>query len=339
MRVTGQHAALESQPLDTRPGRRFGPRDPESEDLLALAATAARSQAASRTGPETRWVGAMSSNRSRADRCPGALRPWRADDGMLVRLRLIGGHVATSSLEALADVAGTYGDGRVHLTSRANLQLRGLPQAEDGLPAEVISALESTGLLPSRSHELIRNVMVSPQTGLAGGRADLRGSAVELDQRLLSSPRLADLPGRFLFVLDDGRGDLIDRSCDLGLVAIDHELVQLRVGSGWSEVISLDAAAARLVELAEQFVERRGTGATAAWHVAELTEPLTTSALPDMRIPPPSQPLPYGDVPGGRHQAVTEAGLDRMTIHALTSSAPGVIITPWRGVLVPEEQP
>ena len=46
---------------------------------------------------------------------------------MLVRLRLIGGQVSSASLRALADVAGAYGDGRVHLTSRANLQVRALP--------------------------------------------------------------------------------------------------------------------------------------------------------------------------------------------------------------------
>ena len=34
-------------------------------------------------------------------------------------------------------------------------------------------AIESIGLLPSRSHELARNLMVSPQTGLAGGRGDM----------------------------------------------------------------------------------------------------------------------------------------------------------------------
>ncbi|UUZ58260.1 hypothetical protein [Nocardioides sp. B-3] len=80
---------------------------------------------------------------------------------MLVRLRLIGGLVSSASLQALADVAEEYGDGRVHLTSRANLQLRALPGSGSALSSEVLAAIEATGLLPTRSHELIRNVMVS----------------------------------------------------------------------------------------------------------------------------------------------------------------------------------
>ena len=108
---------------------------------------------------------------------------------MLVRLRLIGGRVSSASLRALADVAGEYGDGRVHLTSRANLQVRALPGSGSVLDPEVLAAIEATGLLPTRSHELIRNVMVSPQTGLAGGRADLRAVAGDLDARLCADPR------------------------------------------------------------------------------------------------------------------------------------------------------
>ena len=44
-------------------------------------------------------------SRDRADRCPGVLRPWIADDGALVRLRLVGGRLAPSALARLLDVA------------------------------------------------------------------------------------------------------------------------------------------------------------------------------------------------------------------------------------------
>lgn len=280
---------------------------------------------------------AQPTTRTRRDRCPGALRPWQAADGLLVRLRLIGGRVTSASLRALLDVAEEYGDGRIHVTIRANLQVRALPGRDGALAPEALAAIEGTGLLPARGHELVRNVMTSPLTGLAGGLVDLRPVAAGFDALLCAEERLAGLPGKFLFVLDDGRGDLIDRTCDLGLVALDGEEAQLRAGEGWGAVVPVGDAAARLAELVGEFLLRRGSGPTAPWHVAELSAPLIPAVDPDPRLPRAAGPLPYGPVPGGRHVAVPGTGLDRAAIAALTGSVPEVIVTPWRGVLVPEE--
>lgn len=257
---------------------------------------------------------------------------------MLVRLRLIGGRLPATALVALLEAAERFGDGRVHVTGRANLQVRAFPGVDGRLADDALAALESTGLLPTRTHELVRNVMVSPQTGLAGGRADLRPVAAELDAELCANPRLADLPGRFLFVLDDGRGDLLDRSCDLGLAALDERVAQLRVGARWGEVIPLARAAARLASLADRFMTQRGVGATAPWHVAELTVPLTPDVEPDPRLAAPTPALPFGAVPGGRHLPWPEAGLDRSAAAALLAGGvEELIVTPWRGVLIPGE--
>ncbi|WP_433698610.1 nitrite reductase [Nocardiopsis sp. CA-288880] len=290
-----------------------------------------------------------STRRTRRDRCPGVLRPWPAEDGLLVRLRLIGGRVGASSLRALAAVAERYGSGRVHVTGRANLQLRALPGNAGRLGPEVVRALAETGLLPSVSHELVRNVMVSPGTGTAGtagagpggGRADLRPVASDLDTMLCSVPRRADLPGRFLFVLDDGRGDLVGHPCDLGLVALDGGVAQLRIGEGWGPLVPVGEAPAALLRLADAFLDRRGEGPAAPWHVAELPAPLAGPAEPDRRLPPPAPPLPYGPLPGGaRHVRVPDGGLDRpaaeaLAEEALASGSGELVVTPWRGVLVP----
>lgn len=68
--------------------------------------------------------------RDRSDRCPGGLRPWRAGDGLLVRLRLIGGRVSSTALGSLVAVTEEFGDAHVYLTARANLEVRGLPGTE-----------------------------------------------------------------------------------------------------------------------------------------------------------------------------------------------------------------
>jgi precorrin-3B synthase len=255
----------------------------------------------------------------------------------LVRLRLIGGRVSAHSLRSLVHVAEAFGDGMVHVTSRANLQLRALPGAGGHLDPLALAALEATGLLPTRTHELVRNVLVSPLTGLSGGHVDLRPVAADLDARLCADPALAGLSGRFLFVLDDGRGDLLPRSCDLGLVALDADSAQLRVGAGWGPVVPVGRSASHLAVLAHEFALRRGSGRAAPWHVSELDEPLVTPSPPDPRLATPSPPLPYGDAPAGRHVEVTESGLDRHTVHDLTAGVDHVIFTPWRGVLIPEE--
>lgn len=280
---------------------------------------------------------ATTATRTRRDRCPGALRPWPADDGLLVRLRLIGGQLSGASLSALASAAQVYGDGRVYVTGRANLQVRALPGAGEQLSPPALAAIQATGLLPVPSHELARNVMFSPQTGLAGGRVDLRPLAAELDERICADPVLADLPGRFLFVLDDGRGDVLARSCDLGLVALDATTGQLRVGSGYGAVLPLADAAAELVALARRFCHVRGAGPEAAWHVDELPEPLVRAEPADPRLPTASQPLPFGSVPGGRHVPVPEEGLDQAAVAELVADTERLVVTPWRGVLIPEQ--
>lgn len=278
------------------------------------------------------------STRSRPDRCPGLLRPWRAADGGLVRLRLVGGRLSVDQLRGLSAWAATYGDGDLHLTGRANLQVRGLRTTDGAVPDSAVAEVERLGLLPSRSHELVRNVMVSPQTGLAGGRVDLRPVATELDAGLRADPALARLSARFLFVLDDGRGDVIGRESDLALVALDGECCQLRAGADWAAPLRLGDAVDRLLALAADFATARGSAPDAPWHVRELDRKLVDPAPPDPRVPAPAAPLPYGTVPGGEHVAVPDGRLSPPLVATLTADLPGhheLVVTPWRGVLVP----
>ncbi|WP_197379325.1 nitrite reductase [Mycolicibacterium mengxianglii] len=284
--------------------------------------------------------------RTRADLCPGVHRPWRADDGLLVRLRLVGGRLPVSALRRLLDVSERFSDGCIHLTARANLQVRGLPGSGAQLTPAALAALESTGLLPSETHELVRNILVSPQTGFAGGRADMHPVAQCLDAALCADNQLGRLPGRFLFTLDDGRGDLLERltgagrrGSDLGLVALNNREVQLRIGDHWGEVVRLDEAALHLAGLATAFLSARGSGADAPWHLRELPEPLRTPADPDPRLPSPTQPLPYGAVPGGTHLQVPDGVLTPAQagplLERVTDRVADVVVTPWHGIFVP----
>jgi precorrin-3B synthase len=157
-------------------------------------------------------------SRAAADRCPGALRLAEAADGYLARVRLPGGFVSGEQLRVLADLAVELGDGRVELTSRGNVQLRALA-ADAAEP--LTAALTRAGLLPSLDHDRVRNVVASPLAGLDGlgsGR-DLTAIVAALDAGLCARPRLAELSGRFLFAIDDGRGDVASLGADVVAVA------------------------------------------------------------------------------------------------------------------------
>ncbi len=286
-------------------------------------------------------------NRSYSDRCPGVLRPWIADDGALVRLRLIGGVLPTSTLRDLVAIAAEHADGAILLTKRTNLQLRGIDHADGFVPAALVDALTQAGLLPSPSHELVRNVMVSPLTGRIGGQADLRETALEIDRQLCADPDLAALAGRFLFVLDDGRGDIESRSLDLGLMAVDAKTVQLRIGSHlWGPLVPLDDAPEALLSYARRFLTLRGDGETALWHVDELPqggeELLNEHHARDLRTQVSALPPPYGiiaqdDGRSAEHVAVPDGLLTpELATTILDRAGTEVIVTPWRSVVIPD---
>jgi precorrin-3B synthase len=272
------------------------------------------------------------STRVRRDRCPGTTRPWLAEDGALVRIRLVGGRLHTSQLTAVSGIARRYGDGDLHLTGRANLQLRALPADGEQLPVEVLDAIRETDLLPSLAHDLVRNIMVSPLTGRRGGRADLRPVADRLDELIRADAGLAGLPGRFLFVLDDGRGDLSGRDCDLGLVVLDADRAQLRVGDGFGAVVALADAPAAIAGLARRFLDARGSGPTAAWHVRELPGSLGPASSAEPGATPASPPLAYD----AEHVAAPHGVVDQELAARLTTVEGELVVTPWRGVVVPE---
>ncbi|HEY6786700.1 MAG TPA: hypothetical protein VI365_05265, partial [Trebonia sp.] len=219
------------------------------------------------------------SERAVVDRCPGVLRLIEAADGYLARVRLPGGFVTAGQLRVLARLAGEMGDGRVELTSRGNVQLRAL--AADAA-ARLTSELAAAGLLPSLEHDRVRNVLASPLAGLDGGPGGDNGTDLgpvvrALDAGLCARPRLAELSGRFLFAIDDGRGDVAglgadvvaevrpDGACVNGLAAGAFAARGVGPGAGLSprEDGRADAIATVMLAFAEAFLDERTAHAAA----------------------------------------------------------------------------
>jgi precorrin-3B synthase len=49
--------------------------------------------------------------------------------------------------------------------------------------------------------------------------------------------------------------------------------------------------------------------------------------------------MPFGRVPEGVHAEVSVDGLDRSALTWLPDPPAEVVVTPWRGILVPQERP
>ncbi|MDS1271018.1 hypothetical protein RIF23_11985 [Lipingzhangella sp. LS1_29] len=205
---------------------------------------------------------------ARPDACPGALRPHHAADGALVRIRLPGGRISPQGLRALSDSASRWGNGRLDITGRGNIQLRGLDTAVLGRLAEV---LRSAGMLPSVTHERARNIVASPLSGLdAAGQVDLSPLVHELDQRLCARPELSELGGRFLFGLDDGRGDILGLRADVSWCAIDPARGALTFcGQDTGLRPTAAQACGVLVTAAVEFLRLRG-GDPGVWRLRDL---------------------------------------------------------------------
>ena len=285
--------------------------------------------------------------RDRVDACPGALQTHAAADGGLARVRVPGGTLAAAQLGVLAAAARALGDGHLELTSRGNLQLRGLP---DGAETELGAALADAGLLPSATHERVRNVLASTLSGrAAGGHVDVRPWVHTFDAGLCGEADLAGLPGRFLATLDDGRGDVAGLGGDVGLLALSPTTVALLLG-GTDSGLRVSPADAVVLALAaaRAFLAERAAQGSSAWRLTELADGparvaarLGRPAAVPVEVPPAPVVGPVGAVTqlDGRTTLIGVVPLGRLSaaqVELLAGLAAEVQVTPWRSVVVPD---
>lgn len=258
------------------------------------------------------------------DRCPGALAPFSADDGLIVRARVPGGEVLVDQLAALMSIGRDLGAPRVQITTRANLQVRGLPSP---LPSEVAERIADAGLLPSPSHEKARNILAAP------ANAVLRERARELDIRLCDRPALAELPGRFLMLLTDGTGVGLTEPYDIAYVDHEDGSGVLLVDGVGRECASSDALSA-ILDLAEAFLLTRTD--ERQWNIRDL--PAGSGLLEGFDPLTIERGAPL--VPGARGAdlvvGVPLGLINEAQLAALQAVTDRVVVTPWRSLLVPD---
>lgn len=134
--------------------------------------------------------------------CPGALRPMLSGDGLVVRVRPFGGRLEAAQITGLAELAGRHGNGLIDVTSRANLQIRGVSEQSH---RPLLDGLARLALLdPDPATEARRNILVTP-FWRAGD--ETQSLAAELEEALADSA-LA-LPTKFGFAIDDGQSRVL----------------------------------------------------------------------------------------------------------------------------------
>ena len=279
---------------------------------------------------------------SDVDACPGALRLHAAADGPLARVRLPGGLLTGDRLAVLGELAQTWGDGHLELTSRANVQLRGLREAD---PTTLAARLSAAGLLPSAAHETVRNI-AAPALAEVG----LRDLVERLDQGLCADPALAALPGRFLFAVGevpldadvaavpatDGTFAIVFAGADAGLRVPPAQVVpaMLAAAHAFLAVRAAEQPAWRLREVPD------GPALVAARTAGHLGAALGPAApvVPAAARTPPIGVVPQSDGLVAAGALVPLGRLGGAALHALTA-ARRLVVTPARGVLVPDLTP
>ena len=291
--------------------------------------------------------------------CPTALKPMETGDGLLVRVHPPGAELSAAQMRALAQGAAACGNGLLELSTRGNVQLRGVqphshaPLVESLSAAGLIDAVDRTG----RPHV----AMVSPLSGLdATERYDARAVAGEIEAVLAADDDLAALPPKFCAVVDGGGLALDAIEADIRLVALGSG-PRLRLalalaspdGLAWIGSSRPADAAAVVHALATAFVRER-RNETRARRLRDLPagagDRLAEAARPwlaPLAEAPPARPAPapVGGIALGPGRWAASLGLtfgrsntgtfERLAGWSERYGDGTVRIAPWRSIILP----
>ncbi len=284
--------------------------------------------------------------------CPGALTPMESGDGLLMRAKIVGSKLSLTQLSEIAAIALGCGNGRIDLSQRAQLQIRGVSETP---LAAAQARLKSIGLLArDAATESRLNIVASPLAGSA--TFDANEIAARLARAIAEDQALQSLPGKFLFLVDDGSAPgLRDVDADIRLEARGAQFAVVLDGARDQAVIAPPAAAIdAAVSLARAFTQLRAgrafelrrmralvdaMGAEPLLRASELTsEPYSStcrqSALSDLlgarRVGEDffaGFAAPFGRFLAGEFADLAEAISEE--------GAKELRLTPWRAILAP----
>lgn len=263
--------------------------------------------------------------------CPGALRPMLSGDGLVVRVRPDACRLAPEQASGIARLARAHGNGLIDLTSRANIQLRGVTWASY---RPLIDGLAELGLInESREAEARRNIVTTPFWSPGDGVQHL---AAALSDALAGVDAPA-LPEKFGFAIDCGPAPVLNAvSADIRLErGADGGLICRADGVAAGASVTAETAVGVALELARWFLASGGSNAGRGRMVAHLARgmPLPASfrdapARPSALVSPKPGRSPVGFLVG-----IEFGQMQAETLIALAGHG-ALRVTPWRMLLI-----
>jgi precorrin-3B synthase len=217
--------------------------------------------------------------------CPGIHEPMPSGDGLLVRVKPPGGRLPAAALRAIADASIRHGNGVIELTSRGNLQIRGL--TAESAP-RFADAMVAAGLGdPDPARERCRNVITMPPYDDALAAA---GEATLAD--------IPDLASKFCVSIGSAAADLIvlgdtlwaeGRAYPFSLQTL-RTIAQTAQGQRLRSTPPHAPAIAPGLLLGLPFGQTDATGFT---RLADLTDEARTTPWRAIHVPPAADAMPF----------------------------------------------
>ena len=246
-----------------------------------------------------------------------------AGDGLIVRIRPRMARLSPEQSQGIAGAAMTHGNGLIDLSSRGNIQLRGI---REGNHQALLADLTAVDLIdPDQASDPRRNILVTP----FWAEGDVTAAIVAaVEKALLQAP---DLPSKFGVVVDTGplpvlgqiSGDIRVERCD-GLILRPD-------GAAFGRRITHDNAAQAVLDLQNWFVATGGI----AYGRGRMAAHIARAGVPDGFDVPCAKSAPSPDP--GPHPFGFMVGFEFGQIRATTLAALAIRplrITPWRMILV-----
>ncbi|SET30484.1 hypothetical protein [Paracoccus homiensis] len=221
--------------------------------------------------------------------CPGAYRPMMSGDGLILRVRPFRSQLDPTQVAVLCDLAEDLGHGTLDLTSRANIQIRGLTEA--GHDSALQRLMAARLLDPDPATEARRNIVMHP---------DHRPG--ELTDRLYLAlctglGSLPELPGKMGFALDTGAYAMLGAaSADFRFeLSRDGQLILRADGAERGRPVTPEQAVPALAEMARWFVDSDGPASgRMARHLRHADMPAMWQQTAPRPQSPAPQPGPWG---------------------------------------------